>query len=97
MTNNKDTSLIIIECFYESVDSVHVEMISGFIENHNMRLVPDEHTEGNPTLLSSTALVHGSELDISEDAELGKMASIPLDVFSGVGFLQLFQRVEFEF
>jgi hypothetical protein len=47
-----------------------------------MRSVPDKHTESHSTLLTSTAFVHRSQLNVSMNTELSQMASILLNSLS---------------
>jgi hypothetical protein len=90
MTNNEYSSLIGIQSVNQSIDSLNIEMVSRFIQNHDMRLIPDKHTESHPTLLAPTALVHRPDLDIPEQSKAGQMASILLHLFPWEVFLELF-------
>lgn len=91
MTDNQDSSLIVVESINKCIDSLDVKMVSRFIEYHDMWLVPNEHTEGDSGLLASGALVHRPQLNIPEQAETGQVGTVLLHLFPRELCLQLLQ------
>lgn len=51
-------------------------MIGRFIENENMRTIPDTDGKGDSTFLSPTQFVHRLDLHVAGDSEHAQMSSI---------------------
>ena len=68
--------LEIVQCHYQSINCINVQMVRRLIHNQDLGVIPNSHCEGDSALLSSWEQVLRPELQIASKSEWGKVASI---------------------
>ena len=75
MRDNDKTSSIVAKGNNKGINGIDIKMVCGLVHNHDMRVSPGSHGQGNPGLLTSRKEVDRPNAEVASDSEVAEVGS----------------------